>query len=308
MIGGNDASDECDAPPCDGDDPDGGSAGGDGGQPPGGDGATPLGDFTGPALVEALSDATTSEGDPSVTEDALELYFSSDRLGGGGGGVDLFVSRRESPSDDWGEPQGLPELNSADADFDPEVSADGLTMWLASNRVVASTKGAYDLFVSTRETRDDDWSTPQVVPVLNSADSDMGAVMNEAKTVLVFHRVTSGGAYDLFQSTRETADDAWSDPDPITGINTADQEADAYLSRDGLTLFFNSTRPDGTGGSDIWMATRQTATSLFFTVPEEVAEVNTDSHEANCGLGQDLRYIVLSSSRSGDHEIYESSR
>lgn len=306
--GGGDDDPSCAHPPCGAPGGDGGQeAGGDGGGGGGdGDGGVDLGNFSEPMVIPALASETSGEGDPSLTEDGLELYFSSDRTGGGGGGQDIWVSKRETVDDDWGDPDPVLAFNTADAEFDPEVSADGLTLWMNSTRADAAAKGGFDLFVATRETRDDDWGGPTIVPVLNSADSDMGAVMDASKTVLVFHRVTSGGVYGLYQSIRDDEESAWSDPDPLTSINT-DPVADAYLSPDGLTVYFNSTRDGGEGSWDIWRATRQSAGSLF-TLPENVGELNTEVHEANVGLSNGLHYLVMTSARSGEQEIYEASR
>jgi hypothetical protein len=306
--GGGDDDPSCTRPPCGSPGGDGGEAAGDDGGGGGGDGdgGVDLGAFSEPTVIPALASDMTGEGDPSLTEDGLELYFSSDRTGGGGGAQDIWVSTRETVDDDWGDPDPVLALNGADAEFDPEVSADGLTMWLNSNRAVMGAKGGYDLFVSTRETRADDWGPPVLQPALSSADNDMGAVMDASKTVLVFHRVTSGGVYALYQSTRDDEDDAWSEPAPLTTLNT-DPVADAYLSTDGLTIYFNSTRDGGEGSWDIWRATRQGVGSLF-TLPEAVAEVNTEFHEANVALSNGMHYLVMTSARSGEHEIYAASR
>ena len=295
----------CQQPPCGTPGADGGEGSPDGGGGDGDGGTLVLGDFSEPTAIPALAGPTSGEGDPSLTEDGRELYFSSDRTGGGGGGSDIWVSKRASVLDDWGPPDPVLELNSADAEFDPEVSADGLTMWMNSTRAVAGAQGGFDLFVTTRETRDDDWGDPQLMTSFNTADNEMGAVMNAAKTVVVFHRVVAG-VYSLHQSIRASEGGGWSDPEPLDELN-ADPIADAYLSTDGLTIYFNSTRDGGKGSWDIWRATRESVTSPF-GAPEAVAEVNSDVHDANVALSNKTRYLVMTSARSGEQEIYEASR
>lgn len=305
-IGGSD-NDDCPDGDCGTDGQASGDAspsnpGPDGGDPNAPD-AAPLGPFSDPEPIAALAHVG-SDADPTLTADGLEMFFMTDR---GGAGIDIWTSKRESVDDPWGDPDPVPKLNSADADYDPEISFDGLTIFLNSNRVVTGAKGGFDLFVATRTTRDAGWTTPKLVPELNSAEHDIGAVMDASQKILVFHRGTATG-YDLYASTRDSVDDSWGDPMPLTGLNTTDyQEADAWLSPDGLTMYFNSNRPEGTGDSDIWRTTRLTRTSLW-TVPEEVAEVNSEFHEANAALSLGERYIMLSTSRSGDVELYEASR
>jgi Tol biopolymer transport system component len=263
-----------------------------------------LGRFPEPALIDELSHPTASDADPSVTGDGLELYFSSDR----DGGVDIWFSTRDSIDDPWGEPKPATLLNSGDADFDPDISHDGLTIFLASTRPIAGAKGGYDLLLSTRQDRDSDWTIPELVPALNSADHEHAAVMDQSQTHLVLDRRTAGGiSIDLYWSRRDSPTDPWAAPKPLDGLNTGDQEADPYLSPDGLTLYFNSNRSDGTGSSDLYWTTRRTTTSLF-RVPDELDELNSESHEANAGFALDGRYVVFSSDRSGDQEVYHSLR
>ena len=285
---------------------DGAPGGGDGGSAGEPDAAVPLGPFSEPGLIAALSDPAALDADPTMPDDARELYFVSTRTGSAG--VDIWVSRRDSVDDDWGPPDPVPELNSADADQDPEISADGLTLYLTSNRAVAGAKGGFDLFISRRDSRDEDWSMPELVPELNSADSDMAAVTNQEGTAMVFHR-SIAGALDLYVSERESPDDDWDMPIRLTGIDTDEsQEADPWLSADGRTLYFNSNRTGGSGDSDIYRTTRLSTATVLFAVPDELTEVNTEFHEANVALAQGGRYLVMSSARSGDHELWEAAR
>jgi hypothetical protein len=278
------------------------SADGGGG---GADAAIPLGPFSEPHLIEPLSDPLAGDADPSMTDDALELYFSSNRTGSAG--TDIWLSERESVDDPWGDPHPVTALNSGDAELDPEVSFDGLTIYFNSTRVVEGTQGGFDLFYSTRLTRDDDWAPPHLVPNVNSADSDMGAVMNQAGTVLVLHR---SGVHDLdlYIAERQSPEADWSMPTRIDGIDTDFQEADPWLSADGLTLYFNSNRTGGSGDSDIYRTSRLTTSSNLFALPDELDEVNSELHEANVALARGGRYLVMSSGRSGDHELWEASR
>jgi OmpA-OmpF porin, OOP family len=280
--------------------------GGDGGGSEA-DAAVPLGPFGEPRLLEALSDPAALDADPTMPDDARELYFVSSRTGSAG--IDIWVSRRDSVDDEWGTAEPVPELNSADADQDPEISPDGLTLHFNSNRVVAGAKGGFDLFVSTRESRADDWSPPDLVLELNSAESDMAAVMNQEQTTIFFHRVDGTGGYDLYAAEREATSDDWSMPLPVSGINTVDfQEADPWLSADGLTLYFNSNRTGGSGDSDIYRTTRLNTATVLFAIPDEVPEVNTEFHEANVALARGSRYLVMSSARSGNQELWAASR
>ena len=94
---------------------------------------------------------------PWISADGLEIYFTSDRVGGTDLS-DLYVSKRATISDTWGEPVNLSVLNSAHTEGEPSLSADGLTMFFSSTRPGGF--GEWDLYVTTRQTKDTEWSPP----------------------------------------------------------------------------------------------------------------------------------------------------
>jgi len=62
---------------------------------------------------------------------------------------------------------------------------------------------------------------------------------------------------DIWVSTRDAVTDPWTPPvnlGPI--VNSPLLEAQAYISSDGKTLYFSSTRPGGLGGYDLYVTTR----------------------------------------------------
>lgn len=66
------------------------------------------------------------------------------------------------------------------------------------------------------------------------------------------------GSFDLWVSTRETTRDAWSSPVNLGAtVNSDAQDGDPAMSRDARTLYFNSDRPGGFGGQDLYVTTRK---------------------------------------------------
>ena len=116
------------------------------------------GDFTfGPA--ENLGppiNSSSGEVSASITADGLELYFNSNRLGVVGV---IWVSRRSTKDDEWGEPVELgPTVNTGGAGS-ASVTGDGLELYFVSNRTGGY--GQSDIWVSKRQSKNSPWGLPE---------------------------------------------------------------------------------------------------------------------------------------------------
>jgi len=264
--------------------------------------AAVTGPFAQPRLIEALSDPTAADDDPTVTADLLELYFESNRNDAG----DIFVSRRGGPDEPWAAPSLVAELSSAFDDETPEVSADGLTIFMSSDRPGGA--GSYDLYLATRPTRQSAWSTPVAVSELDTALTEASAAPRRDLLDLVFHaEAVAGGGLDLFEATRASTDAPWTNRHAIAELDTPTIDATPYLTADGLTIYFISDRPGGAGGLDLYVATRP-APDAPFDAPVAVVELNDASDIEDPWLSPDGRYLVLADNRAGTQDLYEASR
>jgi Tol biopolymer transport system component len=105
------------------------------------------GDFGSPSPVPELN-TTSTDYQPALSKDGLELFFASNRPGGIGN-VDLWGSTREDTSDPWSAPFNLGKVvNSNAADFHPTLSFDRTILLFASERTGGV--GSGDLWMSTR--------------------------------------------------------------------------------------------------------------------------------------------------------------
>jgi Tol biopolymer transport system component len=116
----------------------------------------------------------------------------------------------------------------------------------------------------------------------------------------------------LMPSARASRDSKWSEwstPVPVLNINSAFEDANPAISKDGLSLYFQSTRPGGYGGLDIYV-TRRTTTDLPWDVPVNLGGmINTASPELTPALSRDGHYLLFVSPRAtGLADIYVSYR
>jgi len=100
-----------------------------------------------------------------------------------------------------------------------------------------------------------------VGPPVNSAANESFPCISTDGLSLYFASYRSGGLgeHDLYVTTRETRTDPWSPPMNLgPKVNSSSTEWAPRLTTDGLSLFFGSTRPNGYGDWDVWVATRPT--------------------------------------------------
>jgi len=96
---------------------------------------------------------------------------------------------------------------------------------------------------------------------------------------------------------------AWSDPVNLgPAINTEFGEFAAHMSRDGLSLYFASTRPaayGSFGGEDIWVSQRSSADAPWGLPMNLGQAINTASLERSPALSRDGHYLFFASDRAG---------
>ncbi len=199
---------------------------------------------------------------PSISADGLSLFFASGPGRGGYGGRDIWVTTRATTEDDWGTPVNLgPTVNSSTFDNSPSISADGLSLFFDSMRPGGS--GSGDLWVTTRPTTDDPWGTPvNLGPTVNGPASDALPGISADGLALFFSsyddeplRPGGLGGSDIWVTTRATVSDPWGTPVNLgPPVNTSASDFGQSFSADGLTLYFTSNRPGGSGSYDLWQA------------------------------------------------------
>jgi len=194
------------------------------------------------------------EGMPSMSADSLSLYFVSDRPGGRG--WDIYVATRLTSDDPWETTVNLgSRVNSAQGDFFPNISSDGLTLFFGSDR--PGGYGYIDLYAAERATIHDDWSTPvNLGPKINTSVFEGWPSISADGLSLYFCSYRPGGyggGGDIWVATRATINDPWGEPVNLgPAVNTSSDDSDPSISADGSTLYFYSEQPGGLGGGDLW--------------------------------------------------------
>lgn len=144
------------------------------------------------------------DGDDDESETAT-LYFGSNRVGGLG--LQDIYTIALHPDGTFGAPMLAEGLNSSFRDGQPAIRRDGLEIFFVSERPGGISP--VDIWVSTRASTSDAWSTPvNMEQPINAVGNDGGPALSFDGTALYFHSALRPGNvgglfFDLFMVTRE---------------------------------------------------------------------------------------------------------
>jgi hypothetical protein len=184
------------------------------------------------------------ETSPAVSLDGLELWVGSER-DGGLGKQDIWLSRRSSRDEEWGEPTNVMELNSAEKDIPRPPAVGGTIMPLASQR---ASSGYYQTYLARRASVRELFSEPFELTELEATDQNsVDGFLTEDGLTLFFNRSPGSGENngELYVARRPSLNEPFGDAMPLSSVNTSADERDPWLSPDGQHLYFSSDR-DGT--------------------------------------------------------------
>jgi len=152
----------------------------------------------------------------------------------------LLISMAKKVNADFvfGEPENLgPIVNSSAMEWGPSFSADYLEMFFVSDRPGGF--GNWDIWVTTRETADDDWGTPiNLEPPVNSSYLDHSPAISADGLEFYFCSTRPGGVgyEDIWVTRRESKDDTWGSPVNLgQPANSPTLDYGVFISEDGLS-------------------------------------------------------------------------
>lgn len=253
-----------------------------------------------PGTSESFN-TSSLDGCPFVARDGKTFYMASDRPGGLGG-IDIWVSTRAGVSDPWGAPVnvGAP-VNSSSNDFCPTIDRDGHRFFFVSNRPGGC--GGDDIYVTRLRNESGFEPVSNVGCDVNGGANSAG---NEASPFplpetgigpVLYFSSTRTGAGDIYRATSDGG--AFGLAQAVAGLNTAVVEGQPNVRRDGLEIFFFSTRTGTLGAQDIYAATRSSTADAWSTPVNLGANVNSPAAETRPSLSWDGTALYFGSTRTG---------
>jgi len=253
--------------------------------------------FGAPKLVPGIDPARHASS-PHLTADEKTIFFTSMDPNVG---AEVYRATRATKDLPFSNVAAVPNINTVSNENDPTVSADGLTLVFHSARA-----GTNDAWISNRADVNSEWGVPALAPNIGSAAYEGQGFFHNATSELIFVS-DRGGTFDIFRAKRE-ANGAFGAATPVTELNTAQDDFLPWLTKDGLLIYFSSTRVGGKGGQDLFIATRNDPNGQF-GVPLPITELNTDVTEQAGSMSPDLCRIYFSrAGGTGGQQIFVAER
>jgi hypothetical protein len=191
-----------------------------------------------------------NEGAQSISANGRFMVFTACNKTDAVGRCDLYFSKKVG--DKWTYPRNMqPPVNSRYKETQPSLSADGRTLYFASDR--PGGKGQLDVWVTSRDDNGN-WSQPiNLGDTINTRYHEMSPYVHQDNQTLYF--ASDGqiglGGFDLFVSRRDN-EGKWGTPQNLGyPINTNKDEFGLIVNAKGNKAYFSSDR-DPAMGKDIY--------------------------------------------------------
>ncbi|MEO6391007.1 MAG: FG-GAP-like repeat-containing protein [Pyrinomonadaceae bacterium] len=165
--------------------------------------------WTTPVNLGAVVNTTFDELGAAYFEDpatgAGTLIFSSSRSADPPFDYHLYQSTR-NPDGSFNPPALLSDLSAigTGVEIRAAIRRDGLEIFIASARPGGLVDGVFDIWYSTRASTSSPWSTPALVPGVNTLQDDSAPSLSPDGSILFFQSARPGGVGlpDLYSATR----------------------------------------------------------------------------------------------------------
>jgi outer membrane protein OmpA-like peptidoglycan-associated protein len=190
------------------------------------------GRWTSPVSISKNINSRWNEGTCTISADGRKLIFTSCLGRDGFGSCDLFQSIKIG--DEWTAPVNLgPNVNTADWESQPSLSADGRMLYFVSDR--RGGLGRRDIWVSHLGA-DGIWMKAENAgKQINSQYDEISPFIHANNKTLYFasNGLPGFGGYDLFYVER-TPENSWSNPVNVGGpINNHQDQFSLFITADG---------------------------------------------------------------------------
>ncbi|WP_226178487.1 OmpA family protein [Hymenobacter lucidus] len=215
-----------------------------------------------------------------------------------------------------------PTINTAFSEHSPVISNDDKLLLFTSrgenvtgatgsvanpkNKSIAADGEYYEDIFEAKRIDDENWEKPRSLSgALNGKGHDASIQVFDNDTKMLMYRQDENG--DIFYSEKGGTD--WTEPKKLNNnINSKAFESDAYITPDGLTIYFSTSKYSDQNTLDIYYATRQAGGD--WGTPKSLGNViNTPFDDDSPYLSKDGKTLYFSSrghNTMGGYDIFKS--
>ncbi len=192
-----------------------------------------------------------NEGAQCISADGKDLFFTACHREDGKGSCDLYHAKKIG--DSWSKPTNMGEIiNTPDWETQPSFSSDGKTLYFVSTR--KGGRGGMDIWKTVRN-ENGTWSIPKNLgDSINTIQNEGDPFIHPDDKTLYFSSTghIGMGKSDIFIS-RKKEDGSWGKARNLGyPINTYEDELGFFVSADGKTAYFSSSRGNPDENLDIF--------------------------------------------------------
>ena len=244
-------------------------------------------DFGPPALVPGLPTGNAKVSGAKLSTDELTIVYDD--------GSDIVIATRDNIASPFQKRPWLSATNTASPEYLPWINSASNELFFMRTR----DGSIFDLYRARRNDTASAFGAAQ--NVLHLASGSVASPFLIEGRELWFTRLESDGTQGIVRAPI-TGDATFGAPTPVTELNDpASKNGGAILTRDGLAVYFVSTR-QGAGDQDIWTATRSSESATFAT-PTRVAGVNSASNDSPGSISSDGCRLYFSSDRDQGNDV-----
>ncbi len=257
------------------------------------------------------------DGCPIQSPDGLSLYIATTRPrfeGDTRTDLDIWVARRSSVDAPWGAPVNLGEpVNSTADDFCP-TPIHGRGLFFVSRKTTDESCGLGDIYFTRRNKQTGVWREPRhlaCAPVgPNSTLDEQGPSYVKADPSLLYFSRSSGSVLGDIYVSQKSADGTFGPASAVAELNSAGNDIQPNVRKDGLEVVLSSNRTGTLGGQDIWAATRGSLADPWSAPVNLGSAVNTGASESRPSLSWDALTLLFGRTPGpeGSGDIYVSTR
>lgn len=231
--------------------------------------------------------STSHEFGITFTPDGKELYFS--RFDGK---APIHIFHAVMVNGIWQQPERASFSSDQWSDLDPFLSPNGKQLFFISTRPASgATTGSknMDIWITSKEAGG--WGEPRWLEQVNSSGKEGSPTVDRAGNLYFFSDRAGGADHNMIYEASFTGD-AYTAPKPLPApVNSGVSDASPFISPDGNSLLFYSTRPYGFGKADLYIAFKKKG--KWSEVENLGPQVNTPDSEYNPAISPDGKTLFF---------------